>query len=74
MTQQPLVGQGFLIVEASRSHSDTPHSLGLFWTSGQPVAQTSTWQHITLTRDRHPCPRWDSNPQSHQASGRRPTP
>ena len=23
--------------------------------------------------DRHPCPRWDSNPQSQQASGRRPT-
>ena len=28
----------------------------------------------TLTRDRHPCPRRDSNPQSQQASGRRPTP
>ena len=28
-------------------------------------------QHIT---GRHPCPRWDSNPQSQQASGRRPTP
>jgi hypothetical protein len=27
----------------------------------------------TLTRDRHPCLRWDSNPQSQQASGRRPT-
>jgi hypothetical protein len=24
------------------------------------------------THDRHPCPRWDSNPQSQQASGRRP--
>jgi hypothetical protein len=28
----------------------------------------------TLTRDRHPCPRRDSNPRSQQASGRRPTP
>ena len=28
----------------------------------------------TLTTDKHPCPRWDSNPQSQQASGRRPTP
>jgi len=26
------------------------------------------------THDRHPCPRWDSNPRSQQASGRRPTP
>jgi hypothetical protein len=26
------------------------------------------------THDKHPCPRWDSNPQSKQASGRRPTP
>jgi hypothetical protein len=28
MAQQPLVGQGRLIVEALRSHSDTPHTLG----------------------------------------------
>jgi len=28
----------------------------------------------TLTTDKHPCPRWDSNLQSQQASGRRPTP
>ena len=28
--------------------------------------------HNTL--DRHPCPWWDSNPQSQQASGQRPTP
>ena len=27
MAQQPLVGQGFLIFEDSRSHSDTPHSV-----------------------------------------------
>jgi hypothetical protein len=26
------------------------------------------------THDRHPCLRWDSNPQSQQASGRRSTP
>ena len=42
------------------------------WTSDQPVAETSTWQHTTLTTDKHPCPRCDSNPQSQQASGRRP--
>jgi hypothetical protein len=60
--------------EAPLSHSDTPHSVGLLWTSDQPVAETSTWQHTTLTRDRHPCPWLDSNPYSQQASGRRPTP
>jgi hypothetical protein len=42
---------------------DTPRSVGLLWTSDQPVAETSTWQHTTLTRDRHPCPRRDSNPR-----------
>jgi len=50
------VGQGFLIVEASRLHSDTPHSVGLLWTSDWLVTETSTWQHTTLTRDIHPCP------------------
>jgi hypothetical protein len=42
MAQEPLVGQGFLIIEALRSHSDTPHSLRLLWTSDQPDAETST--------------------------------
>jgi hypothetical protein len=61
----------------------TPQPLGLLRTSDQLVAETSTWQHTTLTTDRHsclrwqsspqsqqasPCPRWDSNPQSQQAS------
>jgi hypothetical protein len=67
MAQQPLVGQGLLIIEALRSHSDTPHSVGLLWTSDQPIAETSAWQHTTLTRHRHPCLRRDSNPQSQQA-------
>ena len=29
-------------VEVSRSHSDTPHSVGLLCTSDRPVAETST--------------------------------
>ena len=33
-----------------------PHSVGLLCPSDQPVAGTSTWQHTTLTIDRHPCP------------------
>jgi hypothetical protein len=52
---------------------DTPHWVGLLWTSDQPDADTSTWQHTTHKRDRHLCSRRDSNPQSQQDSGRRPT-
>jgi len=40
----------------------------------QLAAETSTWQHTTIKTYKHPCPRWDSNPRSQQASGRRPTP
>jgi len=72
LAQQPPVGKG-LIIEASRSHSDTPHSVGLVWTSDQLDAETSTWQHAILTRRRHPCPRQDSNLKSQQAYGLRPT-
>jgi hypothetical protein len=38
MAQQPRVGQDLLIFEASRSHSDTPHSVRLIWKSAQPDA------------------------------------
>jgi len=61
MEQQPPVGQGLLIVETSRSHSDTPHSVGLLWTSDQPVTDIFTWQRTTLTTDRLLWPRQDSN-------------
>jgi hypothetical protein len=44
------VGLDFLIVEVSRSHSETPHSVGCLWTSDRPVAETFTWQHVTLLR------------------------
>ena len=74
-SNSPPVGQGLLIIEASRSHSDTSQSVGLFWTSDQPVAETSTRHtQTTLTRDSHQWPRRDSNPQSGQVSGLRPTP
>ena len=42
MARQPLAGQGLLTVEASRSHSDVPHSVGILWTSDQPDAETSS--------------------------------
>jgi hypothetical protein len=46
MFPEPLLGQGFLIVECSRSHS-----IGLLWTSDQREAETSNWQHTKLTKD-----------------------
>jgi hypothetical protein len=46
------MGQGFLIIEALRSHSDTPHLVGLLWTSDQLVAEADTY--TTNTREGHP--------------------
>jgi hypothetical protein len=49
--QQPPVGQGVLTIEASRSHSDTPHSVGILWTGDQPGKEVSTWiTHNTHNR------------------------
>jgi len=33
MAQHPHVGPGLIIIEASQSHSDTPHSVGFRWTN-----------------------------------------
>ena len=74
VARQSLLGKGLHIVEASRSPSDTPNSVGFLWTSDQADVKTSTWQHTLLTRGRHPCTRRDSNPQSQPASGRVPMP
>jgi len=41
MAQKPPVGQGLLIIQASRSHSDTPHLVGLVCTSDQLDTETS---------------------------------
>jgi hypothetical protein len=68
LAQQPLMGQGLLIIEASRSYSDTPHPIGHPQTSNQPDAKTSIWTHTTLARNRNPCPQRDSNPQPQQAN------
>ena len=72
--ESPLIGsgsphsRGFLI-----THNDATQSVGLLWTSDQLVAETlpDNTKHSQQT-DIH-APRWDSNPQSRQASGRRPT-
>jgi len=75
ITQQPPLSQGLLIIKASRSHSVRHTKLGRTplgeWSA---LAESSTWQYAALTRDRYPCPRRDSNPQSQQVSGRIPTP
>ena len=42
MAQQLVVGRGFLIIEASQSCPETPHSVVLLYTSDQPEARTST--------------------------------
>jgi hypothetical protein len=73
MAQQPPAFQGLLVVEASWSHSDTPHSVGLLWTGDQLVAENSTWHRTTITRERYPCFLRDSNLQPQQSSGRRPS-
>jgi len=65
------VDEDLLRIETSRSHSHTPHSTGFPWASDQSDVETFTWQYTT---DRYPCPWWDSNAQSQQASNRRPSP
>jgi len=67
VAQQPLVDHD-LIIETSRSHSDTPQSIGLLWTSDQPDGETSTWQHTTLIGDDHaPGWIWIQNPRKQAA-------
>ena len=41
---------GFLI-----THNDASQLVGLLWTGDQLVAETTIWQHTTLTTDKHPC-------------------
>jgi hypothetical protein len=41
LSQQRCSGLDRLIVEVSRSHTDTSHSVGLLWTRDRPIAKTS---------------------------------
>jgi hypothetical protein len=50
--------RGFLF-----THNDAPQSVGLLLTSDQLIAEISTWQHTTLTTNKHVWLRWDSNTQ-----------
>jgi len=38
------------------TQNDASQSVGILWASDQLVAETSTWQHTTLTTDKHSCP------------------
>jgi len=42
VAQELQVGQSHVIYEASRSHSDISHPVGLLWTSDHPDAEPST--------------------------------
>jgi hypothetical protein len=62
MAQQPIVGQGFVIIVASQLHSDTHHTQQDYSGRGIGPSQrplSDNTQHCT--RDKHPCPRRDSN-------------
>jgi hypothetical protein len=47
MARQHPVDQALRIIDAWRLHANSSPSLGLLWTSDQPDAETSTWQHNT---------------------------
>jgi hypothetical protein len=65
---RPLHYQGFMITLRHTTLGRTPldersaHCRDLFL------------KHAALTRDKHPCLLWDSNPKSQQVSCRRPMP
>jgi hypothetical protein len=68
-----IAGYGLLILEACRSHKTIRHSR--YDSSGLVISSSQRpQQHATLTTDTHPCLRRDSNTQSRQASGNRPSP
>jgi len=66
--------QGLLIIDASRWHSDTPHSVDasgrVIGLSHRPVSDNTQRPQET----RHRCCRQYSNQKTQQESGRRPTP
>jgi len=62
MVQQPLRGSGLPCCRGFTITFKThTQSVGLPWKSDRPDVETYTWQHTTLTRDRHRCSWWDSN-------------
>ena len=60
----------FLLVDHTRRRTTVGRTPLDEWLAGHRCLYLT----IHYTKNRQPCPRWDSNPQSQQASGRRPTP
>jgi len=73
MAQQPPVVQGLFIIEVAQLHSDTAHSVGLLLDKWS-VRRRDLYLTTHITHKRHSCPRRNSNPQSQQASDRKPMP
>jgi len=44
------VGLGLLIVQVPRSHSGTPHSVGILQKCDRPITEISTWNSTTIKR------------------------
>jgi hypothetical protein len=61
------VSRDFLV-----THNDVPQSIG---SSGRVIilSQIPLPDNTQHTPEKHPCPRWDSNPRSQKVSGRIPT-
>jgi hypothetical protein len=53
------------------THKDAPQSVGLLWTSDQPVAETSTWQHSQRTTIHTPGGIRTRNPNKQSAVDKR---
>jgi hypothetical protein len=51
MDNLPPVGQSFLILQYSRSHSGTPQSVGLLFTSDQPVVETTILDKVQHSQE-----------------------
>jgi hypothetical protein len=66
MVRHPPLGLDLLIVEISRSHSDTPHSVGSSERVIVPLQKHLPWPHSTPAGGRNPCL------QSQQANDRNP--
>ena len=66
MPQQPPppVGQDLLITDDSQSHSDTPHWVGIPWTSDRPDAENLTWQRTNTHKGQTTIPKTGLEPKA----------
>ena len=69
MTAPSVPGPSHILRLHDHTELDTPHLVGFLWTSDQPNAEISTWQHTTFTRDGHAFPLQDLKSHPQQVSG-----